>query len=359
MAPMRALQVFAGPRARAQLREHGLRPADVRVIPAAAGGPKGLVLNALDRFLFGHWLPGSAQPVHLLGASIGAWRMACAMLPDADSALARLAHDYIHQRFDLLSGQLPAAAEVSRVFAGLLQQQLGGQAAQLLAHPRLRLHVFTSRGQGRLLHREGRWRTPLGYLGAFASNLAQRQALGGWLQRVVFSDPRDALPLALGDFPSHQAPLHAGNLAPAILASGSIPFVLKAVQDVPGGPPGAYWDGGITDYHLHLDYASMADGLVLYPHFQQALVPGWLDKGLTHRHAASARLDNVVVLAPHPDWVRSLPNGKLPDRQDFKAFRHDPAARIRAWQQAVAAAQQLADEAADWLARPTQDTLPL
>jgi len=98
---------------------------------------------------------------------------------------------------------------------------------------------------------------------------------------------------------------------------------------------------------------------VLYPHFQQALVPGWLDKGLTHRHAASARLDNVVVLAPHPDWVRSLPNGKLPDRQDFKAFRHDPAARIRAWQQAVAAAQQLADEAADWLARPTQDTLPL
>ena len=57
----RALQVFAGPVALAHLRERGLRAADVRVIPAAAGGAKGLVLNPLDRFLFGHWLPkGSA-----------------------------------------------------------------------------------------------------------------------------------------------------------------------------------------------------------------------------------------------------------------------------------------------------------
>ena len=103
----------------------------------------------------------------------------------------------------------------------------------------------------------------------------------------------------------------------------------------------------------------MADGLVLYPHFQQALVPGWLDKSLRHRHGASAKLSNVVVLAPHPDWVRSLPGAKLPDRHDFKTWQHDAPGRIRVWQQAVAAAQQLADEAADWLARPTQDALPL
>ena len=67
----------------------------------------------------------------------------------------------------------------------------------------------------------------------------------------------------------------------------------------------------------------------------------------------------MVVLAPHPDWVATLPGGKLPDRQDFKAFRHDPAGRIAAWTQAVAAEQHLADEAADWLVRPTQDALPL
>ena len=103
----------------------------------------------------------------------------------------------------------------------------------------------------------------------------------------------------------------------------------------------------------------MAAGLVLYPQFQRALVPGWLNTDLRRRHGATPRLANVVVLAPHPDWVATLPGGKLPDRQDFKAFRHDPAHRIAAWTQAVAAAQHLADEAADWLARPTQDALPL
>lgn len=81
MAVQPALLVYAGPRARAHLRERGLQPADVRVIPAAAGGPKGLVLNGLDRFIFGHWLAGSTHTVHLLGASIGALRMASASLP--------------------------------------------------------------------------------------------------------------------------------------------------------------------------------------------------------------------------------------------------------------------------------------
>lgn len=56
MGAVKALQVFAGPRALAQLRGRGLKPADVRVIPAAAGGPKGLILNPLDRFSFGQWM---------------------------------------------------------------------------------------------------------------------------------------------------------------------------------------------------------------------------------------------------------------------------------------------------------------
>jgi hypothetical protein len=33
----------------------------------------------------------------------------------------------------------------------------------------------------------------------------------------------------------------------------------------------------------------------------------------------------MVVLAPDPHWVRTLPNAKLPDRNDFRALRHRPA----------------------------------
>src|SRR5512147_2329679 len=98
--PMQALQIHAGPRALRHLREHGLQPRDIRAIPAAAGGPKGLILNPLDRYLFGHWLAGSTHGVHLLGASIGAWRMATACLVNPDAAFEQLAHDYIGQTYE-------------------------------------------------------------------------------------------------------------------------------------------------------------------------------------------------------------------------------------------------------------------
>jgi hypothetical protein len=353
-----ALQVYAGHRARAWLREHGLRPQDVRVVAGAAGGPKGLALNALDQWLFGQWLPRSSQTIHLLGASIGAWRMAAAALNDPGAALARLAHDYIHEEYVTHQRDGSSARQISRIFAQRLGEHFNGREAEVLAHPRYRLHVFTSLGRG-LLRREGRLRTPLGYIGAFTTNLVSRRAMGGWLERVIFSDGREPLPFHLHDYRTHQAPLAAENLATSILASCSIPFVLAAVHDIPGGPPGAYWDGGITDYHLHLDYASMHEGLVLYPHFQRQLVPGWLDKALKHRHRASERLANVVVLAPDPEWVRTLPQGKLPDRSDFKAYGRDNAGRMQAWRTALAHSRQLAEDFEALAARPSIEALPL
>jgi len=352
---MRALQVLAGPRALVHLRERGLSPADVRVIPAAAGGPKGLGLIPLDRFLFGHWLRDATHTLHLVGASIGAWRMACGCLHDADAALAELAEDYVTQSYAHAPGRMPTPAAVSAAFGATLRQRLAPRSGDILGHPHRRLHVFTSRGR-HLLHRPGRLRAMAGYLGAFAVNAASRRALGGWLERVVFSDARDRLPFPLDDYRSQQAALTQHNLTPAVLASCSIPFVLEPVQDPPGAPPGTYWDGGLTDYHLHLDYAALADGLVLYPHFHDRVVPGWLDKPWKHRHGATHKLDNVVVLAPHPDWLRTLPLGKLPDRSDFKRYRDDEARRQRDWRRALAESQRLADEFAGLVSssRPIQ-----
>ncbi len=344
-----ALRILAGPRARATLLERGLRAEDVHAVPAAAGGPKGLVLNPLDRFLFGQWLT-TTQKVHLLGASIGSWRMACACLPDADAALAQMAEDYVTQRYEHAPGKPPTARTVSEAFGRKLDERLASRAAELLSHPTRRLHVFTSRGR-HLLRREARGRTALGYAGAFAANALSRRALGGWMERVVFSDPRSPLPFPLDDFRTRSVELTHANLGAAVLASCSIPFWLQAVHDIPGAPGGAYWDGGITDYHLHLRYAAMAEGLVLYPHFQAQVVPGWLDKVWKRRHRATPALDNVVVLAPDADWVLTLPGGKLPDRSDFTAFGDDIEARMRAWRQAIAESRRLADEFAELVAR--------
>jgi hypothetical protein len=364
---MKSLAIHAGPRALAHLRKHGLRPQDVRVIPAAAGGPKGLILNALDRFIFGHWLLRSAQIVHLVGASIGAWRMATACMPDADREFAQLARDHATQDYPHPPGKFAPATVVSALFGQQIERSFGGREALVLAHPRFRLHIFTSRGR-HFMRVESRLRTPLGYLGAFLSNALHRKAMGGWLERVVFSDPRDELPLALRSYPTRRIALGAHNLQPSMLASCSIPFALKAVHDIPGAPRGAYWDGGLTDYHLHLDYATLRDGLaraadageagqthppalVLYPHFQDTVVPGWLDKPFKRRHRATPDLDNLILLSPTPEFVRTLPGAKLPDRTDFKRYLDDAPARTVAWSRAVAEGERLRDEFALWLER--------
>lgn len=354
---MRALRLYAGPAARRHIEQHGLRPQDIGIVPAAAGGPKGLVLGPLDRYIFGEWLARSAQAVHLVGASIGAWRMATACLDDPVRAFERLERDYIAQDYELPPGRRsPTAEHVSERFGENLRSFYGGRVQEVLGHPRYRLHIVTSRGR-HVLGREHRVGTPLGYLGAFLSNTVHRKAMGAWLERVVFSSPDGqgaaALPFGTHDYRTRQVALTEANFQPALQASCSIPFVLRAIHDIPGAPPGAYWDGGITDYHLHLEYRPpAASGIVLYPHFQQSVVPGWLDKGLKWRHRASSFLDSALVLAPAPEWIARLPNRKLPDRTDFPRYGTDLKARVAAWSAAAAASVQLADEFAHWLERP-------
>jgi hypothetical protein len=143
---MSALRLYAGPTARRHIEQHGLRPHDVGIIPAAAGGPKGLILGPLDRFLFGEWLPRSDQAVHLVGASIGAWRMATACLDNPVEAFERLERDYIAQHYDLPAGQKrPTASQISQRFGENLQLFYGGRVEEALHNPRYRLHIVTSK----------------------------------------------------------------------------------------------------------------------------------------------------------------------------------------------------------------------
>jgi hypothetical protein len=294
--------------------------------------------------------------VHLVGGSIGAWRMATACLNDPVAAFNRLEHDYIHQHYELLPGQKrPTADFVSERFGESLQAFYGGRIAEVLNHPRYRLHIVTSRGR-HVLAREHGLRTPLGYAGAFFTNAVRRKAMGAWLERVVFSSaglrcrsPRRTTARARID-------LTEANFMPALQASCSIPFVLRAVHDIPGAPPGAYWDGGITDYHLHLDYRAAAGqggaGLVLYPHFQQAVVPGWLDKALKWRHGATPFLDTTVVLAPDPAWVAHAAQPQTARPHRLHPLRQRPDGAGKAWSAAAGAAQQLADEFGEWVEKP-------
>ena len=333
-----ALSLRAGKRALAHIRQHGLQPADVGILPGAAGGPKGLGIQGLDLALFGDWLPRAPRERSLIGASIGSWRFASACLPDACAGIQRLGELYTSQRF----AKGVSMAEVSRSCVQLLDDLLQGQDASVLNNPLYRLNILVVRSHGLLQH-DHRGKLGLGLSSVIGNNLLNRSRLSRHFDRVILHDERQLPPLAaLQDFRSHFHPLAEGNLRQALLASGSIPMVMEAIRDIPGPGPATYRDGGLLDYHLDLPY--QGDGIVLYPHFTDKVIPGWFDKGLPWRRGDSTRLQDVLLLAPSREYLASLPHGKLPDRSDFKRYMGDDEGRERYWRKAMAESRRLGDE---------------
>lgn len=336
----------------AHIRDQGLSPRDLVCLPAAAGGPKGLALIPFDRFFYDEWLCRAAR-VELVGASIGAWRMTALARPDAPAALDRLRHAYVHeQRY---SSQ-PSPAEVSDGCRRIVRAVLTDGSLEL--RPGVTLSVITARGRGALAEQESR----LAFGRALLGNAISRSRLATHLERVIFqAGDHSFLVEPADEFGVKVVPLSARNCEDALLASGSIPLVCSAVRDIVGAPPGRYWDGALIDYHLLLPYHRLASakaggqgGLVLYPHFTAAVTPAWFDKFLPWRRAPRAHewLTNVLLIAPSPKFVATLPNGKLPDRRDFYRYGADHEARARDWERAIAECERFATGAMRWLEHP-------
>jgi len=346
------LTIRAGRRALQRLREAGLDAADIALVPGAAGGAKALGIAGLDRAIFSEWLPAKPRVRHLVGASIGAWRLAAASCTNPAAVLADLAKGYSEQRFP----HRPTAKFISQSSRDLLGSLFAGREAEILGNPLYRLHILAVRGRWPL-GRDTLFHTPLGFGMAAMANAVGRRHLARLLDRTVFHDARERLPL-LGDaahrfdaFHTHEVPLDAQNLAEALVASASIPLVLEGVANVPSAPEGIYWDGGIIDYHLHLPY-HRGEGLVLYPHFTDRIIPGWLDKPMPWRSARGEWLDNVILLAPSREYLAKLPFGKLPDRNDFKRFANDVDARLKYWRFAIGESERLAEDFLEFARRP-------
>jgi hypothetical protein len=337
-----SLSLRAGPRALALVRERGLRPDDVDVLPGASGGAKWLALAGLDRYLFGEFLQAPrARPLHCIGSSIGSWRMACLAQRDPVAALARGHHAYVHvQRYS----PRPDAREVTEVLGRCLDRLLGPTAVdEILAHPWARLHVITAEARG-LAASASRPLLLVGMALAAAANVVSRRTLAWQMRRVVYHSCGDETPFRhLTDLPTEHRALTAGNLRDALFASGAIPLLLEGVRVAgPNGEPGrVHWDGGVVDYHLDLDFGA-GDGLVLYPHFYAHVVPGWFDKGLAWRRAGGGNFSRALLIAPSDAFVASLPGGKIPDRRDF--YDLPESERLRRWDAVVAASTRLGDE---------------
>lgn len=332
------LTLKAGPRALQRIRQNGLDPADVGILPGAAGGPKGLGIQGLDLALFGDWLPRAPRERALIGASIGSWRFASACLPDPVKGLHRLGELYTSQRFS----RKASMSEVSASCRRMLQELLEEQDASIINNLHYRLHVVVVKSRGLLQH-DHRGKLGLGLSSVIGNNLLARRRLGRHFERVILHDSRQEPPLgSLDDFRSHFHALTTDNLRQALLASGSIPLVMEAIREIPGLEPGTYRDGGLLDYHLDLPYSG--DDIVLYPHFTDQVIPGWFDKSMPWRRGDRTRLQNALVIAPSREYLARLPHGKLPDRTDFKRYLGNDVGREHYWRQAMSESARLGDE---------------
>jgi len=336
------LVFLAGKAAFSKIRDGGLHPDMVKVVTGAAGGPKGLVLHHLDRVLFSSWFGNRSHPLFLLGSSIGAWRFAAVSQKDPLTATERFKNAYLDQSYSSSPTSEEVTSEMVRGLNGFLDE---GGIREILNHPFLRLSIMAVRS-GKLAATDRKLPLLLALTGLVMANGLHRSLLKFFFERALFHDPRNAPPfLEMEGFPIRKTPLTPRNVISALLASGSIPLVMTGVNDIPGAPDGVYRDGGVIDYHMDIPFMSENDsGIVLFPHYVNRVIPGWLDKRLSWRKPTPSNMSHVLLVAPSDAFVRSLPHHKIPDRTDFRTFLGRDRERVAYWQAVVDRGEGLAAE---------------
>lgn len=332
------LSLRAGPAAMAYIRENGFGRDDVGALAGAAGGPKWLILSALDRFLFGDWLADVGRPLELVGSSIGAWRFAAAChRRNPVNAINELQRGYLAQRYSDDAGRDEITTGLDRILGRFFDDDVRDG---VLTHPYYRLNVITVRSRF-VTATERRLPLAVGSAVTWLGNALCRPGLGLGFERVVFAHPQAQVHWARRR--PRTVALTAANARDAVFASGSVPMLMHGQRNIPGAPAGIYRDGGIADYHIDqpiLDAATDRGPLVLMPHFGERLVPGWFDKALLWRRPRYA--EHTLMVAPAAKLVSELPSG-VPNRKDFYHYKGDDAGRLRAWQAAMDAGKRMRD----------------
>ncbi len=312
------LHIKAGEKAYARLMEKGLQPKDIKVFAAAAGGPKWIILYHLDLYMMQNFLKEHEQPIHFIGASIGAWRSMTYSHNDPVEAMHRLSYEYIHQRYS----EDASWNEVTEGCRKLITNTLGNGTQHILSNTQRKLHIQVSQDLNTFKTNTNRnLKYKFGKM--FLQHWLYRKSIGKHLKRLTFSNAEQTLILDDG-IASELVLLTEENLLPALRASGAIPLIMEPIS-IDGHD---CWDGGIVDYHLDFKY-DIGDKLVLYPHFFGYIKPGWFDKKNPFRF--SKHHHNTVLIYPSPEFVQMLPNQKLTDLKDFYAYAKEPDERIKVW----------------------------
>ncbi|MBU2053745.1 MAG: hypothetical protein KKC25_02040 [Proteobacteria bacterium] len=335
------IRIRAGQRAYDLIRAGGFSLDEISTYFGPAGGPRWLIASGFDLSLLGEGLLGKKRPVWLTGASAGAWRFAAWLQPEAVKSYRALIDAYIETTY----GRKDTPGTILQSLNAIVNAYIEDDALSFaLAHKRYRLAILTSLVR-HLAASERRWVQKTGFLLSFLANAVRPSLIHRFAERIVFyygPHPPDFC-LRKG-FRGRFFALSEVNFKSAIVASGAIPVAVAGVRDIFGAPYGLYRDGGLIDYHISQDYSTRDRGLILFFHHQERIIPGWMDKRLKRRRPPAQFLDSVVMVYPSEEFVAGLPDGRIPDRGDFKTFIDDPATRIANWRRTVELAEPLGEE---------------
>lgn len=336
------LSLQAGKKALQHIHQEGLHAKDINAVFGASGAAKWLAIYGLDRAIFSNWLTQTEQPVTLFGTSVGAFKLAAACRDNPAQALDQLASAYTEQSYQ--DGDVSAdriSTETKKILATISNN---GGVEEILSHPTLRFNCGAVKTCDAMAINQSK-RQKLALAKAFLQSFQGRKGYGKQLQRAIFHHPLgEHVMQGVDHIITHHVQLDPNNFEDALLASGSIPGLMHGIVNPAGAPEGTYFDGGMLDYHPVPAYLGLTEGLVLYPHFYQHLIPGWFDKFFTSRYASAELLDNVIMISPSDYMVSQLPDGKIPDRKDFITFQDNDQQRQKNWRIAMDLSRQLGDE---------------
>jgi hypothetical protein len=297
------------------------------------------VLEALDRALLESGLLKGGR-ILLAGSSAGAWRMMTFAAQQPLECHRRLLHGYVRQVFP--PGASPEM--VSAAYRDLLHDLLHDELDHLLAHPTFDLAIHTSRLR--------RGRSKAAFIASFLAAAVFRpltsRSTDFFFERVLFHSRPTSITTP---FTGRVVVLNHDNLLDAVLASGTVPIYLQPVSNPAGAPQGMYLDGGLLDYHVRQDWIEEGDGLVLLPHYQQSILPRWLDRFVPWHSQPQARATaDLLQIYPSPELFSRLPDAQAPDRRDFTRFAHQPEVRLQRWHESLRICDALGEELREDLA---------
>lgn len=326
---MAAIKILAGATAYKHIQQQGLSPQDISAVFGASGAAKWLAIYGLDRAVFCDWLSTSDQPVDLFGTSVGAFKLAACAQNDPATALRKLANAYIDQSYEGKDIATHVVIETRKMLDTFLSSQA---ISEVLTNQRFNYHCGSVRALGWLAS-DSLSRQKMAMMQGFFLSLLGRCWKQKLLERVIFHPAKAVNSFNGRDcFTTHRVALSSENFYQAVMSSGSVPVFMPGVSAIAGTPEGVYRDGGLLDYHAIADnVCTINRGLVLYPHFYTYLKEGWFDKFLPWRRVSPGQLERTVLIGPSDEFVRSLPDGRIPERQDFTRFIGRDQQRVQRW----------------------------